>query len=53
MGFKDGEFGISRGNLLGRRQINNKVLPYSTGNCIQSSGINHSGEEYKKKNICV
>ena len=49
MGGKHGEFGISRGNLLCRRQISNKVLPYSTGNCIQSSGINHNGEEYKKR----
>ena len=52
VGGKDGEFGISRGNLLCRRQISNKVLPYTTGNCIQSSGINHNGEEYKKR-ICV
>ena len=26
--------------------INNKVLPYSTGNYIQSPGINHNGKEY-------
>ena len=26
--------------------INNKVLLYSTGNYIQSPGINHNGKEY-------
>ena len=30
------------------------ILVYSTGNSIQSPGINHNGEEYKKKNcVCV
>ena len=28
---------------------NNKILLYSTGNCIQYPGINQSGKEYKKK----
>ena len=31
---KDWEFGISRGKLLYIKQMNNKVLLYSTRNCI-------------------
>ena len=31
--------------------INNKALLYSTGNYIQSLGINHNGKEYFKKNV--
>ena len=34
-GGKDWEFGISRCKLLYREWIDNKVLSYSTGNCIQ------------------
>ena len=26
------------------KYINNKVLLYSTGNCIQSPGVNHNGK---------
>ena len=34
--------------------INNQVLLYSTGNYIQSPGINHNRQEYlKKENINV
>ena len=35
--------------------INNKVLLYSTGNCIQYSRTNHNGKEYFKKDayVCV
>ena len=40
------EFGISRCKLVYIEWINNKVLPYSTGNYIQSPGINHNGKEY-------
>ena len=29
------------------------VLPYSTGNCIQHSVINHEGKEYKIECVCV
>ena len=29
----------------------NKILLYSTGNYIQSPGINHNGKEYFKKNV--
>ena len=42
----DEEFGIGRCKLLHSEQINNKVLLYSTGNNIQSSGIEHDGKEY-------
>ena len=48
------EFGISRCKLLSIKWINNKILLYSTGNYIQSSGINHNGKEYKiRMYICV
>ena len=40
------EFGISRYKLLYIKQINNKVLLYSTGNYIQYSVINHNKKEY-------
>ena len=36
----DWEFGVGRCKLLHLEEINNKVLPYSTGNYIQSPGIN-------------
>ena len=32
--------------LLHLEWIDNKVLLYSTGNYIQSRGINHNGKEY-------
>ena len=38
----DWEFGISQCKLLYREWINNKVLLYSTGNCIQYPTINHN-----------
>ena len=47
-GREDGEFGISRCKLLYIEQINNKVLLYSTRNCIQYPLINHNGREYEK-----
>ena len=40
------EFGISRYKLLYIKQINNKVLLYSTGNYIQYPVINHNKKEY-------
>ena len=43
----DWEFGISRCRLLHMEGINDKVLIYSTGNCIQYREINHNGKEYK------
>ena len=34
--------------------IKNKVLLYSTENCIQYPVINHNGKEYEKKiHICI
>ena len=39
------EFGVSRCKLLHIEWINNKVLLYSTGNCIQYPVINHNGKE--------
>ena len=42
------EFGIGRCELLYIGWINNKVLLYSTGNCIQYPIINHNGKEYEK-----
>ena len=45
-GGMDWEFGISRCKLLYIGQVNNKVLLYSTGNCIQYPAINQNGKEY-------
>ena len=39
----NGEFGVSRWKLLHLEWISNEVLLYSTGNCIQSLGIEHYG----------
>ena len=39
-----GEFEVSGCNLFHLELINNKVLLYSTGNYIQSPGINHDGK---------
>ena len=48
------EFGITRCKLLHLEWIDNKVLLYSTGNYIQSPGINHNRKEYKKNvYICI
>ena len=50
----DWEFGISRCKLLYIGWINNKVLLYSIGNCIQYPVINHNGKEYFKRiYICM
>ena len=45
------EFGISRCKLTYVEWINNKVLRYSTENCIQYPVINHNGKEYEKECI--
>ena len=37
----DGEFGVSRCKLLHLEWISSEVLPYGTGNWIQSLGIDH------------
>ena len=42
------DFGIRRYKLLYIKQINKKVLLYSTGNYIQYPVINHNGKEYEK-----
>ena len=42
----EGEFGISRYKLLYIKQINNKVLLYSTGNYSQYLVITYNGREY-------
>ena len=42
------EFGISKCKLL-YIEWKNKVLLYSTGNCIEFPVINRNGKEYEKK----
>ena len=50
----DWDFGVGRCKLLYLEWINNKVLLYSTGNYIQSPGINRNGKEnLKKERLCV
>lgn len=44
-GGKDWECGINRCTLLCVREINNKILLYSTGNYIQYAGIKHTGKK--------
>ena len=48
----DWEFGVNTGKLLHLAWIDNKVLLYSTGSDIQSSGIDHGGKYYFK-NVCT
>ena len=43
-GGRNQEFGVSRYTLLHIKQINNKDLLYSTGNCIQYLVIMYSRE---------
>ena len=40
----DWEFGVNRCKLLYLEWIDNKVLPYNTGNYVQSLGIDHYGK---------
>ena len=47
----DREFGVSRGKLLHVKWLSNEVLLYSTGNYIQSLGIDHDGRYYEKRNV--
>ena len=49
----DWEFGVSRCKLLHVEWICNEVLFYSTGNYIQSLGIENDGPYYEKKNIYI
>ena len=48
----DWEFGVSRCKLFHLEWINNKVL-LSTGNYIQSPGMDNDRKEYKKERISV
>ena len=48
-GGMDWEFGISRCKLLSREWINNRVLLYSTGKCIQHPVIKHIGKGKKRQ----
>ena len=45
----DGEFWVGKWTLLHLEWISNEVLLYSTGNYIQSLGIEH-GERWYEKN---
>ena len=47
------EFGVSRCKLSHLEWISNEVLLYSTGNYIQSLGIDHDERQYKKKNVFI
>ena len=47
------EFGINRYTLLSTKQINNKVLLYSTGNYIQYLVITYNGKESRKEYMYV
>ena len=47
------EFGISRCKLLRTEWINNKVLLYRAGECIQYPVINRNGKEYVKECIYI
>ena len=49
----DWELGVSRYKLLRLEWINNVVLLCSTGNYIQSLGIEHDGRWSEKKNIHI
>ena len=49
----DWESGVSRCKLLYIGWINNKVLLYSTGNCIQYPVINYNRKEYEKEYMYV
>ena len=45
--------GVSRCKLVHLEWISNEVLPYSTGNYIQSLETERDEREYEKKNVCV
>ena len=50
----DWESGVSRCRPVYIGRINNKVLPYSTGNYIQHPVKNHNGKECEKNiDICI
>ena len=45
----DWKFGISKCKLVSVGWINNKVLPFGTGNYIQYPMINHNGKDHEKE----
>ena len=47
------ELGISRYKLLYIKQINKKVLLYSTENYIECLAITYNGKDYEKEYVCV
>ena len=49
----DREFGVGTGKLLYLEWISNEILLYSTGNYIQSLGVEHDGRYYEKKNVYI
>ena len=49
----DREFGVGRCKLLHLERISNEVLLSSTGNYIQSLGIEHDGRYIRKKNVYI
>ena len=50
-GGKDWKLGTSRCKPV--YKMDNKVLPYSTGNYIQYSVVNHNGKTYDKEYIGI
>ena len=46
-----GSLGLVDANYL--EWINNEVLLHSTGNYIQSLGVDHDGRYYKKENVYI
>ena len=49
----DWEFEVSRYELWHLEWISNEVLPYSTGNYIQSLVMEHDGKYYGKTNVYI
>ena len=47
----DGEYGVGRYKLLYLEWISNGILLCSTGNYVQSPGVEHDGRQYKKKDV--
>ena len=47
------KLGTSRCKLLYTEGVNDKVLLYSTENCIQCPMINHNRKEYLKRNVYI
>ena len=43
-----------RCQLLHFKQLGKRILLYSTGNCVESLGLEHDGRQYYKKEcVCV